>query len=214
MTLSILSSPLIFYKLLALNFKLDISLLEEIFTYTPLYTICTLEVVSNRIRDRLISKPQMVGRVLKKIYYIDEIQDFVGYKNIIYTSMHPVVMFFPELGDMASAYSITNKEKRQIRGPMKFPVASSHAFFPDGQVMLTGGFYDEYKPISTVWIITDDLEFLKGNPMNQERSYHASIYHGGYIYQLGGSGKQHCERYRNGIWNEIAGLIHGRKSAS
>lgn len=112
MTLSILSSPLIFYKLLALNSKLDISLLEEIFTYTPLYTICTLEVVSNRIRDRLISKPQMVGRVLKKIYYIDEIQDFVGYKNIIYTSMHPVVMFFPELGDLASAYSITNKEKR------------------------------------------------------------------------------------------------------
>lgn len=82
-------------------------------------------------------------------YYIDEICDYNGYKNIIYTRAHPVVYSFKANTETLYIYNIKTRQNYRYQGISEFPALASWAFLPDGGCLFSGGVHDT-KPISTV----------------------------------------------------------------
>lgn len=51
-----------------------------------------------------------IREIMLKIYYIDEITDYNGYKNIIYNQEYPVVYWFKPATTALYIYNIKTKQ--------------------------------------------------------------------------------------------------------
>jgi hypothetical protein len=104
----------------------------------------------------MISDPISLKNILRDVYYIDEILDFNGIKNIIYTRQHPAIFWFKAESDCVYMYMINTKEKRVFSAPMTLPAACAWSAYPDGSILITGGYYTMYRPTNNVNMLTDE----------------------------------------------------------
>jgi hypothetical protein len=71
--------------------------------------------------------------------------------------MNPILLFFMHHSTLLYTYNLKTKEKKVYEGPCEFPQMASWTMLPDGSVLYCGGIFELYKPLTTTWIVTDEM---------------------------------------------------------